>query len=190
MPPCPRYLLHLAAKMQPAAPPPTISTATSPPRLGTMMLAAVTRIHTPKKIPDIRDITDQWMKKFGELIARLNIPTPITDPKLLSVGTPSAPTMTTTPGAPPTHLPRPHKCLTSTEMMKHDHKCKNLFDITAVNDYDTKDIDNSLLMMIDTTQSTVRGSPPMFLAGAILGTSVNILVDMGATHNVLDINVT
>jgi hypothetical protein len=75
-------------------------------------------------------------------------------------------------------------------MMKHDHKCKNLFDITAVNDYDTKDIDNSLLMMIDTTQSTVRGSPPMFLAGAILGTSVNILVDMGATHNVLDINVT
>jgi hypothetical protein len=75
-------------------------------------------------------------------------------------------------------------------MMKRDHKCKNLFDITVVNDYDTKDIDNSLLMMIGTTQSAVRGSHPMFLAGAILGTGVHILVGTGATHNVLDINVT
>ena len=74
-------------------------------------------------------------------------------------------------------------------MMKCNHKCKNLFDIMTVNDFDTKNIDNSLLMMIGTTQSALCGSPPMFLAGAIVGTGVHILVDTGATHNVIDINV-
>ena len=54
---------------------------------------------------------------------------------------------------------------------------------------DTADSTNSLLMMINTTQSVVRGSAPMYLAGAILGTGVHILVDIGATHNVIDINV-
>jgi len=37
----------------------------------------------PKEIPDIRTITDQWMKKFGSLIARPDTPEPIADPKLL-----------------------------------------------------------------------------------------------------------
>jgi ornithine carbamoyltransferase len=75
------------------------------------------------------------------------------------------------------------------KMMEHDHKCKNLFDITVINDYDTKDIDNSLLMMIGTTQSAVCSSPPVFLARVILGTGIHILVDTGTTHNIIDINV-
>ena len=80
-------------------------------------------------------------------------------------------------------------CFNYDEPFTRGHKCTHLFVSTAVNDYDTKDIDNSLLMMIGTTQWAVRSSPPMFLVGAILGTDVHILVDTGATHNIIDINV-
>jgi hypothetical protein len=67
-------------------------------------------------------------------------------------------------------------------------KCKHLFDIIAINDYDTEDINNGLMMMIGTTRSAVRGCPTMYLIGVVSGTSINILVDMGATHNIIDIN--
>jgi hypothetical protein len=73
------------------------------------------------------------------------------------------------------------------------HKYTHLFDITVVNDYDNNDddtnVDNNLLMMIGTGQSPVQGHPPMYLAGVVSGTGVHILVDTGATHNIIDINV-
>lgn len=62
--------------------------------------------------------------------------------------------------------PLPFKRLTTEEMVErhqsglcfncdkpftHGHKCKLLFDITSINDYDADDIDNNLLMMIGTT---------------------------------------
>ena len=88
---------------------------------------------------------------------------------------------------------RSRLCCNCDEPFKRGHKCKHLFDITAVNDYDNNDddadIDNSLLMMIGMGQSSVQGRPPMYLAGVVSGTSAHILVDTGATHNIIDINV-
>ena len=66
-------------------------------------------------------------------------------------------------------------------------KCTHLFDITAINDYDANNIDDSLLMMIGTTQSAVRDCRPMYLAGAVLGTGTHILINMAAMHNDIDI---
>ena len=60
----------------------------------------------------------------------------------------------------------------------------------ATNDYDANDVDNSLLMMIGTTQSTIRGCHPMYLVGAILGTGAHMLVDTDTTHNIIDNNFT
>lgn len=58
-------------------------------------------------------------------------------------------------------------CFTCDNPFTRDHECNNLFDITTINDYDTEDTNNNLLMMIGITQSAVRGSPPMYLTGAI-----------------------
>ena len=84
-------------------------------------------------------------------------------------------------------------CINYDEPFSHGHKCKHLFDITAVNDYDNIDddtnVDNSLLMMIGTGQFPVQGRPPMYLAGVVSGIGVHILVDTGATHNIIDSNV-
>jgi hypothetical protein len=80
-------------------------------------------------------------------------------------------------------------CFTCDDPFTRNLQCKNLFEIIGINDYDTKDSTNSLLMMISTTHTAVHGSPPMYLAGSILVTGVHILVDTGATHNVIDINV-
>jgi hypothetical protein len=106
--------------------------------------------------------------------------------------------------ATPTSPPRPFKRLIAEEMAERrraglcfncdvpfvrGHKCKHLFDITTVNDYDTDKADSGLMMMIETTHSAVRGSPPMYLTGAISRTGVHILVDTGTTHNIIDINV-
>ena len=105
---------------------------------------------------------------------------------------------------PPAAPPRLFKRLTSKETTEHhraglcfncdepftgSHKCKHLFNIRATNDYNVDDVDNSLLMMLGTTPPAVHGCHPMYLAGAILGTGVHILVDTGATHNIIDINV-
>jgi hypothetical protein len=79
-------------------------------------------------------------------------------------------------------------CFNCDEPFSHGHKCKHLFDITAINNYDTNDIDDTLMMMIGTTHSVVRGCTPMYLTGVIAGTGIYILVDTGATHNVIDIN--
>ena len=50
-------------------------------------------------------------------------------------------------------------CFNYDKPFTRDHKCKHLFDITAINDYDNNDADadvnNSLLMMIGTGQSLV-----------------------------------
>ena len=79
------------------------------------------------------------------------------------------------------------------EPFTHGHKCKHLFDITTMNDNnnnnDEADVDNSLLMMIGTDQSLVLGRPPMYLTGVVSETGVHILIDTGATHNIIDINV-
>ena len=49
---------------------------------------------------------------------------------------------------------RSRLCFICDEPFSHGHKCKHLFDIIAVNDYDNidddTDVDNSLLMMIGT----------------------------------------
>ena len=92
---------------------------------------------------------------------------------------PSTPTTaTTTPSTTLASPPRPFKRLTPEEMVEwrravlcfnyeepftQGHKCKHLFNITAINDYDMDDIDNSLIMMIGTNQSPMRGYPPMYL---------------------------
>jgi hypothetical protein len=75
------------------------------------------------------------------------------------------------------------------EPFAHGHKCKLLFDITAINDYDLEEADNSLKMMIGRTQSGVQGTSPMYLEGVINGVGVLVLVDSGLTHNVIEINV-
>ena len=43
-------------------------------------------------------------------------------------------------------------------------------------------------MMLGMTQSTAHSCCPMYLVGAVLGTGAHILVHMGATHNVIDMN--
>jgi hypothetical protein len=54
----------------------------------------------------------------------------------------------------------------------HGHKCKLLFNITVVNDYDLEEADISLMMMIGRTQSGVQGASPMYIEGVINGTGV------------------
>ena len=54
------------------------------------------------------------------------------------------------------------------------------------NDNDSTDIDPRMMMLIGAPNSAVRGGRTMLLAGAILGQGVQILVDTGATHNVID----
>jgi len=133
-------------------------------------------------------------------------PAPRVLPLKAPPSTPTPTTMTTTSLTAP---PCPFKHLTAEEMAErrcsrlyfncdkpfaHGHKCKHLFDIMAVNDYDNNDddanIDNSLLMMIGTDQSLVLGHPPMYLTRVVTETGIHILVDMGSTHNIIDINVT
>jgi hypothetical protein len=80
-------------------------------------------------------------------------------------------------------------CFNCDEPFSRGHKCKLLFDITVINSYDTDDSDNSFMMMIGTANAAVRGCTPMYLTGVIAGTGVFILVDTGATHNIIDINV-
>jgi len=50
-------------------------------------------------------------------------------------------------------------CFNCDEPFSRGHKCKHLFDITAINDYnnidDDADVDNNLLMMIGTGQFPV-----------------------------------
>jgi hypothetical protein len=133
-------------------------------------------------------------------------PTTKSVPRALPLKVPSSTAPTTAPasGSSLAAPPRPFKHLTAKEMAERhrsglyfncdehftrSHKCKHLFDITAVNDYDSDDVDNSLLMMIGTEQSPVRGYPPMYLTGVVSRTGVHILEDTGATHNVININV-
>jgi len=81
-------------------------------------------------------------------------------------------------------------CFNCDEPFTRGHKCIHLFNITAINDYNTDSIDNGLMMMIGTNQSAVRSCPPMYLIGVVSGMGIHILVDTGATHNIIDINVT
>ena len=69
-------------------------------------------------------------------------------------------------------------------------KCKHLFNITTINDYDADDVDNSILMMLGTTQFVLHSCLPMYLVAAVRGTGTHMLVDTGAKHNVIDINFT
>jgi hypothetical protein len=79
-------------------------------------------------------------------------------------------------------------CFNYNEPFTHGHKCKHLFDIMLVNDYNFDDTDASLMMMIGAQNLGVLGWCTMFLVGAILGQGVRILIDIGATYNVVDIN--
>jgi hypothetical protein len=134
------------------------------------------------------------------------IPTTKPAPWALPLKAPSStpPTMTPASGSSLAATPRPFKRLTAEEMVERhrsglcfncdepftrDHKCKHLFDIMNVNDYDNDNVDNSLLMMIGTEQSLVHGCPPMCLIGVVSETDVHILEYTGATHNVININV-
>jgi len=74
-------------------------------------------------------------------------------------------------------------CYNYDEQLTRGHNCKHLCDITLVND-----VDLDLMMMIGTHSSGVHGWRTMFLAGVVLGQGVHILVDTGATHNILDVN--
>jgi hypothetical protein len=49
----------------------------------------------------------------------------------------------------------------SDEPFARGHKCKLLFNITAINDYELEEADSSLMMMIGTTHSGVEGASPM-----------------------------
>lgn len=106
---------------------------------------------------------------------------------------------TSSPAAPTHHL----KCLTPKEMIKcrhmalcfnrdepftHGHKCKHLFDIMLVNDYDNDDTNFDLMMMIGTQNLGARGWRTIFMAGAVLAEAMRILDDTSATHNVIGIN--
>jgi hypothetical protein len=53
---------------------------------------------------------------------------------------------------------------------------------TGCYNYDNDDVDNSLLMMIGTEQSPVRGCPPMYLTGVVSGTGVVGTKSTGYPH--------
>jgi hypothetical protein len=79
-------------------------------------------------------------------------------------------------------------CFNYVEPFTRSRKCSHLFDITTINDYDANDVDNNLLMMLGMTQFAVHACRPMYLAGAVFSTGAHILVNTGATHNVIDDN--
>lgn len=79
-------------------------------------------------------------------------------------------------------------CFNYNEPFSRGHKYKHLFDITLVNDYNFDDTDASLMMMIGAQNLGVLGWCTMFSVGAILGQGVRILIDTGATYNVVNIN--
>lgn len=79
-------------------------------------------------------------------------------------------------------------CFNYDEQFTRGHKCKHIFDITLVNDYDMEEADPGLMMMISAQNSGVRGWRTMFLAGDVLGQGVRILINISATHNVIIIN--
>jgi hypothetical protein len=64
-----------------------------------------------------------------------------------------------------------------------------LFEEAIINDYDPEKADGSLMMMIDKIQSRVQGTSPMYLEGVINSIGILVLVDLGSTHNVIDINI-
>jgi hypothetical protein len=66
----------------------------------------------------------------------------------------------------------------------NDYKCENNLTISL-----TGDTDNTFTMMIGTTNVATHRCTPMFLTGVIAGMGVFILVDTGAMHNIIDINV-
>jgi hypothetical protein len=69
-------------------------------------------------------------------------------------------------------------CLNCNEQFTRGHKCKQLFKITVMNDYsldDLGDVAPNLMMLINSSKSTIPGSRTMLL--------IRILIDIGATHN-------
>jgi hypothetical protein len=79
-------------------------------------------------------------------------------------------------------------CFNRDEPFTHGHKCKHLFDIMLVNDYDNDDTNFDLMMMIGTQNLGARGWRTIFMAGAVLAEAMRILDDTSATHNVIGIN--
>jgi hypothetical protein len=70
----------------------------------------------PKEHLDLREVTDQWMKKFGHLFTRLDTPEPIADPNRLSEDTASAPiTNLRAPTINTTNLMNNNACLSNIE---------------------------------------------------------------------------
>jgi hypothetical protein len=117
----------------------------------------------------VAEVNKVLARKPGRLPPPRAITTPATTTTL---------TMTIAGAAAPT--PHPFKRLTTQEMVawrqaglcfnydkpfSHGHKCKMLFDITAVNDYDMEEADASLMMMIGRLQSRVQGASPCILRG-------------------------
>lgn len=80
-------------------------------------------------------------------------------------------------------------CFNCDEPFSRGHKCKNLFEITVINDYNADDVGESMMMMIGKPHSGVHRASPMYLEAMINGTRVIALVDSGSTRNVIDINV-
>jgi hypothetical protein len=115
----------------------------------TMSLAQMYERRTTK----ITDTNESAASKLSNRVLRLKAP-PLTPPTPTSIGMP--------PAAPLRHF----KCLTTEETTKHlqiglcfnyvepfthGRKCRHLFDITTINDYDADDVDNNLLMMLGMT---------------------------------------
>jgi hypothetical protein len=66
----------------------------------------------------------------------------------------------------------------------NDYKCENNLTISLIDD-----TVNTFTMMTGTTNAASRRCTPIFLTGVITSMGVFILVDTGAMHNIVDINV-
>jgi hypothetical protein len=78
----------------------------------------------------------------------------------------------------------------TTKQPIHYYNRENIlkFSLIIDADADANAIDHNLLMMIVSLRSVILGRHTMCQAGAILGTDDHMLVDIGATHNFININ--
>lgn len=76
-------------------------------------------------------------------------------------------------------------CFNCNKMFRRGHKCKHLFDIAVVNIYDLEE--PNLMMITSGHAPSIEGSRTKHLAGTVSCHGVRILLNIGTTHNVLDI---
>lgn len=76
-------------------------------------------------------------------------------------------------------------CFNCDEQFSRGHKCKQLFEITIVNDFDDDD-EPSLMVITAGPNGGLQGWCTMRLVGAVFGEGARVVIDTGATHNVVD----